>query len=508
MGKCRLNKKTRQIFGQKEIGYVYDSMIRCWAPSKMPDLIEKALNAKRESKHIEFKQTFDQNSPHDWCEIVKDLVAIANSGGGIILFGVDNLGKPCGASIERLSCIDPADIANKVSKYTGAVDLEFEIRELRKAKTNLIAFVIQGVSVPVVFQKPGTYDIGGGKQRTAFSVGTVYFRHGAKSEPGTSDDIRKVIDRQLNLIRKSWLKDVKKVVQAPHGSQVVTVQFRGASGARVPLARTVHVVKDPHATPALLTRDRTMTSGSFMHEEISEGIFDEINNVIDANAVLAKGQQRFFFGRSIYFRIYAERQHVQQTNENVALLLHSAFTEFYAPGLYWVFALPAKLAAQTFAELYLHPKSPHIYFLLRIAILLGIEFCDWLYARWHDKWKAHPQPPSFYWTFKDMMSKLDSHIPQLIAARASATTCYTIANETSPAAIELVDKPGQAAALLSRACMHVFEGRSNLRTTARNLDFLAYGDEVIKRSSQITKAIMEIIGDQQAGDITEEDTED
>jgi len=48
----------------------------------MPDLIQKALTAKRESKSVEFKETFDPTSPGDWCEVVKDIVAIANSGGG------------------------------------------------------------------------------------------------------------------------------------------------------------------------------------------------------------------------------------------------------------------------------------------------------------------------------------------------------------------------------------------------------------------------------------------
>jgi hypothetical protein len=474
----------------------------------MSDFIEKALNAKRESKHVEFKETFDPNSAQEWCEIVKDLVAIANSGGGIILFGVDNLGRPCGSPTELITNLDPADVANKVSKYTGAVDLEFEIREMKKGKTVLVAFVIHAVSIPIVFRKPGTYDIGGGKQRTAFSVGTVYFRHGAKSEPGTSDDIRRVIERQLELIRKSWIKGMRKVVQAPQGSQVITIQPRGSTVSTVPLTTNVHAVKDPNATPVLLTRDRTKASGTFMHEGVSDGIFDEINNVIDANTVLAKGQQHFFLGQPIYFRIYAERQHVQQPNSNILLLLHSAVTELYAPSLYWVVTLPVGITAQTFVDLYLYPKSPYIHHLMRMAILLGKEFCEWLYGKWHDKWKRHPQPPSFYWTFKDMMSKLDRHDRRLIAARAVTTTQFTIAGATSPPAKELLEKPEQAAALLSNACMQVFEGRTKLRSTARNLDYLAYGGEVERRSAQITKAIIKQVGDQQAGDMEEDKDED
>ncbi len=473
----------------------------------MPDFIEKALNAKRESKYVEFKETFDPNSAQNWCEIVKDLVAIANSGGGIILFGVDNLGKPCGSLTKPITNLDPADVANKVSKYTGAVDLEFEIHEMKKGKTKLVAFVIHAVSIPIVFRKPGTYDIGGGKQRTAFSVGTVYFRHGAKSEPGTSDDIRKVIERQLELIRKSWIKGVRKVVQAPQGSQVITIQPRGSTASTAPIAATVYAVKDPNATPVLLTRDRTKASGTFMHEGISDGIFDEINNVIDANTVLAKGQQHFFLGRPIYFRIYAERQYVQQPDSNISLLLHSAITELYTPCLYWVIKLPVRIAAQTFVDLYLYPRMPCIHHLMRMAVLLGKEFCEWLHEKWHDKWKRYTQPPSFYWAFEKMMSKLDHYDRRLIASRTTATTQFTIAGATSPPVKELLKEPEQAAVLLSKACIQVFEGRSQFRSTARNLDYLAYGGEVERKSLQITKAIIKQVGDQQVGDLTKENDE-
>ena len=154
----------------------------------MNDLIEKSLRTKRETRSIEFKQSFDPQSAGEWCELIKDLAAIANSGGGIIIFGLDNSGVPTGQPVDAITAIDPAEIANKVSRYTGLVDFEFEFRTLEKASHKLAAFVIPAVSVPLVFQKPGTYDIGGGKQRTAFGLGTVYFRHGAKSGPGTSED--------------------------------------------------------------------------------------------------------------------------------------------------------------------------------------------------------------------------------------------------------------------------------------------------------------------------------
>ena len=76
----------------------------------------------------------------------------------------------------------------------------------------------------MVFVRPGTYPTEDGKQRTAFAQGTVYFRHGAKSEPGTTDDLRKALEREISNVKKSWLKGIKKVVRAPKGHVVYTAE--------------------------------------------------------------------------------------------------------------------------------------------------------------------------------------------------------------------------------------------------------------------------------------------
>jgi hypothetical protein len=65
------------------------------------------------------------------------------------------------------------------------------------------------------------------------------------------------------------------------------------------LATQVRAVNDPNAVAVRLTRDSALASGSFVHEEVSDALFDEINNVIDANRILAKGQKDFFFGQRV-----------------------------------------------------------------------------------------------------------------------------------------------------------------------------------------------------------------
>jgi hypothetical protein len=473
----------------------------------MSTLIENARTAKRESKHLEFKEGFDPGSPGEWCEVVKDIVAIANSGGGIIVFGLDSAGTPTEASLDQIRKIDPADISNRVSKYTGPVELEFEIQSIEKQGQKLEAFVIQSAAIPMVFQKPGTYDIGGGKQKTAFGQGSVYFRHGAKSEPGSSNDIRMAIERQLESIRKSWIKGVRKVVKAPAGSQIIAVRSSFPVAPTPSTGSNLRAVNDANTIPVRLTRDRTKATGFLIHEEISDGIFDEINNVVFANRVLAGGQRRFFLGAPIYYRIYAERHHVVQNENDMALLFHSAVSDFYAPAVFWTLTLPPKLIAETIAEVYLHPRNTQVHCLIRLAVILSPELCQWLYERWHDKWKRHPQPPNFYWTFKKMIAKTADFDARLIAARLSQTAQIQISTENLVPVRELLDDPQKASALLSETCMGVFRGDSNLRSVARELDYFAYGQQVRKRGAEITKAILKALGDLEAGDIINEQEE-
>ena len=90
-------------------------------------IVLKALNSKRESKTVEFKSEFDPTSRGAWCEILKDVVAMANSGGGAIVFGLEGGGRPSGVDIEGVLGLDPAEVVDQVFAYTGvhfaAVDI-------------------------------------------------------------------------------------------------------------------------------------------------------------------------------------------------------------------------------------------------------------------------------------------------------------------------------------------------------------------------------------------------
>jgi hypothetical protein len=139
---------------------------------------------------------------------------MADSGGGAIGFGVNDDGTPSAADLTAIVSIDPAVIGDKIKKYTaqhfGGM-LDFEERLARRTARR----PYRGLGIDAdCLHGAGTSDVGGGRQKTAFSAGTVYFRHGVKSEPGTSEDLRAVLERALERIRSSWLDGITKLVTA------------------------------------------------------------------------------------------------------------------------------------------------------------------------------------------------------------------------------------------------------------------------------------------------------
>lgn len=51
--------------------------------------LDEAVAASAETDAMDFKAAFEAAVPGAWCELVKDMVAIGNSGGGAIVIGVD-----------------------------------------------------------------------------------------------------------------------------------------------------------------------------------------------------------------------------------------------------------------------------------------------------------------------------------------------------------------------------------------------------------------------------------
>jgi len=208
-------------------------------------LVEKALTDLRESKQVDFKSQLDVSSTGEWCEIVKDIVAMANSGGGVIVIGVYDSGSPSTWDPRLLLAQDPALLVDRLARFTGEEFDEVEVLE-RKRGRDRVAIILVGsrTGAPLIFEREGSYRGRDGKDKCAFAKGSVYFRHGAKSEPGLSRDLQRFAKREETRLRRELMSNISKVSAAPRGSKIVILE-RGSD--RSVGAKEVRVVSDPDA---------------------------------------------------------------------------------------------------------------------------------------------------------------------------------------------------------------------------------------------------------------------
>lgn len=199
-----------------------------------------------EHANLEFKQEF-QGTSREWIEIIKDIVAIANSGGGRLILGMNDDGEPSDGTVVQ---IDPATFTDKINRYCGVQFSKFVINSRLVAGKYITIIEIGESFCPLVFISPGTYEICSitHKQTTAFSKGTVYFRHGAKSEPGTSADLQQWAEKIANNAILTIKENLRQVAELPPGQKVTVVPLTQHSddGQKVRLSNEID------ATPARL----------------------------------------------------------------------------------------------------------------------------------------------------------------------------------------------------------------------------------------------------------------
>lgn len=156
-------------------------------------LLAKAAAATRSSKYVAFANGGD---------LLKDIVALANVGGGVIV-------TPSPPDVEAIRR-----------------ELEFDDVELVSTERGPTLVVGAAGEAPLTLDSHG-----------------AYFRHGARSVPASRDDLRKFVDRRVAAVRKRLIVDIKRVIAAPEGSEIVAIErSEDETGERV-----IRITTDTHA---------------------------------------------------------------------------------------------------------------------------------------------------------------------------------------------------------------------------------------------------------------------
>jgi hypothetical protein len=186
--------------------------------------LKRAAEASRSSKRVELKE----GNEVDPVELVRDLAAMANAGGGVIV--VPGVGE-----------VDEELLHEQLAEYAEPEFEAFELHDIMRGGQPATAIVVEAVAnAPLVFVRLGRYG-----NQIAFTGGGLYFRHGAKSEPATGADVAGFIKRQLDATRAQWLSNIRAVMHAPGGAEVAVVETAERDEEGRPTL--IRLTTDPHA---------------------------------------------------------------------------------------------------------------------------------------------------------------------------------------------------------------------------------------------------------------------
>ena len=127
---CYLRNSTAsalviQMANSPEREVIVESILRSGPGSShknLKDLLRavSGTEGKIETTNCDLKTAFD-GSNQAWASLAKDIVAMSNSGGGVIVFGVDDNGHRAGLKESLLDHMDPAKINGQIEpKAPGA----------------------------------------------------------------------------------------------------------------------------------------------------------------------------------------------------------------------------------------------------------------------------------------------------------------------------------------------------------------------------------------------------
>jgi hypothetical protein len=383
-------------------------------PFQTPDLILKRLRRETsESKFLEWKMTppigFGVTLRTKY-RVVKAIVSFANTEGGFILFGIDPKGKWIGFTESDLKQTDPAALAELINGCISPELIGSNYTQLSfGGRLYPVLHVPPSPLMPHVTTKDIQEKLPDGSHVFHLNKNAVYCRYLGKSDLASPAQFARIIGYRTDFLKTELLRRVKEI----------NIPVSQSTAKAVSASPTILRMSKDKSLPAVrITRNPTEAAGLIVHEELSDALFDDINNVLDTNTLLARNRPGFFLGQELYYRIYAERQHIQPNSEKYTSLAHAG-VKFYAPTCYWVLQMTADEIAALIEEVLNDEKSVQNRLVCRLAILLGPKVSQWVKNYFDKKWAKHPQPPEHFFAFKKMLAKSSEIDPRLVALQTS-----------------------------------------------------------------------------------------
>lgn len=176
-------------------------------PSPLKDVIYKLLQEPTLDKFREFlrSHTGEHNSidfKSQWIEgpaLAKELLALANSQGGIIIFGVSE-NEDKSIKITGLSEIrDKAVVSNDIKDYVTS-DLKYDIYDFSYTTSEYEVLQGKNFQMLVVDDTPKNIPFLSKKESGKLKQNMIYVRRGTSCEIANKEEIEAILNRRVNYI--------------------------------------------------------------------------------------------------------------------------------------------------------------------------------------------------------------------------------------------------------------------------------------------------------------------
>ena len=171
--------------------HFYDQFLKEPTKDNFRDFMKKSCG---ELNEMDFKETWIDKGP-----LAKIMLAMANNGGGIIVFGVkeneDNTFDILGLD----SLKDTADISNSMSRLVSS-SLDYEVFNFVFDSDVYGKFENKKFQIMVIHDTPERLPFVSLGQSEKIEKDVIYVRRGTKSEKATSEEINRIIERKIATI--------------------------------------------------------------------------------------------------------------------------------------------------------------------------------------------------------------------------------------------------------------------------------------------------------------------
>ena len=198
-------------------------------------------SGRTETTNCDLKTAFD-GSNRAWANLAKDIVAMSNSGGGVMVFGIDDDGRRVGLTQSLLRLMDPARINGQIEPKAPGARIKTSYFEITFYRLRYGFLCIHPQENLIVFEKEWTYQRHNGHHQRVIREGVLYARGVGETRPARQADIAHMVRRLIETGSKSLLARIETVATLPLATEIVAF-YPGSDG------RGVHLVDSENGLP-------------------------------------------------------------------------------------------------------------------------------------------------------------------------------------------------------------------------------------------------------------------